>query len=206
MGRIRVHEFTTLDGVVDAPTWSAPYGFPDEMARVVGEITSTCSGILLGRTTYEMFAPAWSGRTVDDDPGAPFFNETPKHVVSSTLTDPGWGPAGVLPYDPAAIAALKESSEGDLYVSGSATLVRAMLADGLVDELNLLLYPVAVGEGIHLFPEGGPPSATLEPHLRARLRQRRGPPRVRQGVSRLRRGRLAGRTRRTGSRPSPGTW
>ena len=157
MGRIRVHEFTTLDGVVDAPAWSAPYGFPDEMAQAVGAITGTCTGILLGRTTYEMFAPAWSGRTVEDNPGAAFFNATPKHVVSTTLTEPAWGPVDVLEgYDPAAIAALKESSEGDLYVSGSATLVRAMLADALVDELNLLLYPLAVGEGVRLFPDGGP--------------------------------------------------
>lgn len=159
MGRIRVHEFTTLDGVVDAPTWSAPYSFPDEMAATVGEITGTCAGILLGRTTYEMFAPAWSGRSAEDDPGAAFFNGTPKHVVSTTLTDPAWGPVEVLDgYDPAAITALKETSDGDLYVSGSATLVRAMLADALVDELNLLLYPLAVGTGTRLFPEGGPPT------------------------------------------------
>ena len=152
-----MHEFTTLDGVVDAPMWTVDYGFPDDLAAAIGGLTARSRAILLGRTTYEMFAPAWSTRTVEDDPGAPFFNDTPKHVVSSTLTDPSWGPVRVLPgYDADAIRALKDEVDGDLYVSGSATLVRALLADGLVDELHLLVYPLAVGTGIRLFPEGAP--------------------------------------------------
>ncbi|SCX50635.1 RibD C-terminal domain-containing protein [Klenkia marina] len=154
MGSIKVHEFTTVDGVVDAPMWTMDYGFPDDLAAAIGTLTAGADGILLGRTTYEMFGPAWSTRTVEDDPGAPFFNDTPKHVVSATLTDPQWGPASVLPYDVDALRALK--AEHDLYVSGSATLVRAMLADGLVDELHQFVYPVAVGSGIRLFPEGAP--------------------------------------------------
>lgn len=95
-----------------------------------------------------------SQRTVEDDPGAPFFNDTHKYVVSSTLTEPSWGPATVLGYDPVRIAQLKEEV-GDLYVSGSATLVRALLADGLVDELHLFVYPVMVGSGPYLAPAGG---------------------------------------------------
>ena len=92
------------------------------------ELRST--GIVLGRTTYEMFEPAWSTRTVDDDPGAPFFNDTTKYVVSSTLTAPTWRNTTVLGgYDADVIRNLKEDVGGDLYVSGSATLVRAMLAD-----------------------------------------------------------------------------
>ena len=159
MGMIKVHEFTTVDGVVDAPVWAMDYGFPDEMAAAIGGLTATSRAILLGRTTYEMFAPAWSARTVEDDPGAPFFNDTPKHVVSSTLTDPTWGPVSVIPgYDADEIRTLKDGVDGDLYVSGSATLVRAMLADGLVDELHLFVYPLALGTGIRLFPEGAPPT------------------------------------------------
>lgn len=153
MGSIKVHEFTTVDGVVDAPTWTMDHGFPDDLAAGIGALTAGADGILLGRTTYEMFGPAWSTRTVEDDPGAPFFNDTTKYVVSSTLTAPGWGPAEVLPYDVDRLRALKASH--DLYVSGSATLVRALVADGLVDELHLFVYPVAVGTGIRLFPEGG---------------------------------------------------
>ncbi|MGY1814143.1 dihydrofolate reductase family protein [Blastococcus sp. SYSU D00820] len=157
MGAIKVHEFTTVDGVVDAPMWTIDYGFPDDLAESIGALTGSSSGILLGRTTFEMFAPAWSTRTVEEDPGAPFFNDTTKHVVSSTLTDAEsvWrNSTAIGGYDADRIRALKEAESGDLYVSGSATLVRALIADGLVDELHLYVYPVAVGEGIRLFPEG----------------------------------------------------
>src|SRR5215203_2194226 len=157
MGAIKVHEFTTVDGVVDVPMWTVDYGFPDDLAASIGALTAASSGILLGRTTFEMFAPAWSTRTVEDDPGAPFFNDTTKHVVSSTLTDAEsvWQNSTVVGgYDAGRLRALKDEAPGDFYVSGSATLVRAMLADGLVDELHLFVYPLAVGTGIRLFPEG----------------------------------------------------
>jgi dihydrofolate reductase len=155
MGRIAVHEFSTLDGVVDAPTWTAEYPFDPKMGEAIGALVGDSTAILLGRTTYEMFAPAWSARTAEDDPGAPFFNDTRKYVVSSTLTDPGWGPVTVLEYSPGAIRALKDEIDGVIYVSGSATLVRALLADGLVDELHLFVYPVAFGSGPRLFPSDG---------------------------------------------------
>src|ERR687893_2987807 len=101
MGVIRVHEFTTVDGVVDAPMWTVDYGFPEDLARTIGALTGSASGILLGRTTFEMFAPAWSTRTVEEDPGAPFFNETTKYVVSSTLSTATWSNSEVIgPYDP----------------------------------------------------------------------------------------------------------
>src|SRR3954471_8494428 len=157
MGAIKVHEFTTVDGVVDVPMWTVDYGFPDDLSATIGELTASSAGILLGRTTFEMFAPAWSTRTVEEDPGAPFFNDTTKYVVSSTLTDAGsvWRNSTVVGgYSAEEIRALKDETDGDLYVSGSATLVRALLADGLVDELHLFVYPLAVGTGIRLFPEG----------------------------------------------------
>jgi dihydrofolate reductase len=159
LGAIKVHEFTTVDGVVDAPLWTVDYGFPDDLAASIGALTSSAEGILLGRTTFEMFAPAWSTRTVEDDEGAPFFNDTRKYVVSSTLTDaePVWSNSTVVGgYDAGRLRALKDEVAGDLYVSGSATLVRALLADGLVDELHLYVYPLAVGTGIRLFPDGAP--------------------------------------------------
>ncbi|HEX2073090.1 MAG TPA: dihydrofolate reductase family protein [Geodermatophilus sp.] len=159
MGAIKVHEFTTIDGVVDAPMWTVDYGFPEDLAASIGALTASSSGILLGRRTFEMFAPAWSTRTVEDDEGAPFFNETRKYVVSSTLTDAEavWSNSTVVGgYDADRLRALKDEVGGDLYVSGSATLVRALLADGLVDELHLYVYPVAVGTGIRLFPDGAP--------------------------------------------------
>ena len=85
MGAIHVHEFMSVDGVFEEPTWTFPYGFDPQMGEAIGAVTSRAQGILLGRITYEMFEPAWSTRTVEDDPGAPFFNDTTKYVVSSTL-------------------------------------------------------------------------------------------------------------------------
>ena len=153
MGRILVHEFISLDGVIDTPTWTFDYGFLPEMGRVLGAVTGRCRGILLGRTTYEMFEPAWSKRTVEDDPGAPFFNDTMKYVVSATLTEATWRNSEIIGgYDPDRIRKLKDDA-GDLYVSGSGTLVRAMLADGLVDELHLVMYPLTRGPGPRLFTE-----------------------------------------------------
>ena len=154
MGEIHVHEFMSLDGVVDTPTWTAEYGFDPKMGEAIGAVCERSSGILLGRITYEMFEPAWSQRTVEDDPGAPFFNDTTKYVVSATLTTATWRNSEIVgPYDPAAIRALKDESDGDLYVSGSGTLVRALLADGLVDGLHLFVYPLTRGPGPRLFPE-----------------------------------------------------
>ena len=156
MGRIAVHEFTTLDGVIGAPTWTFDHPFDPLMGEAIGRLTAPATAILLGRRTYEQFAPAWSARTVDDDPGAPFFNETAKYVVSSTLTSADWNASTVLGrYDPRTIRELKEKVDGGIYVSGSGTLVRALLADGLVDELHLFVYPVAVGAGQQLFPLTG---------------------------------------------------
>ena len=159
MGAIHVHEFMSLDGVVDAPTWTFDYGFHPKMGEAIGAVTERCRGILLGRTTYEMFEPAWSTRTVEDDPGAPFFNDTTKYVVSSTLTTATWRNSQILgPYDPAAIRSLKDELDGDIYVSGSRTLVRAMLEDGLVDGLHLFMYPLTLGAGLRMFPDGDPPA------------------------------------------------
>ena len=159
MGAIHVHEFMSLDGVIDAPVWTAGYGFDPKMAEVLGAVTGRSRGILLGRTTYEMFEPAWSTRTVEDDPGVP---ETTKYVVSGTLTDPTWRNSQVVgAYDPATIRRLKEDVEGDLYVSGSGTLVRALLADGLVDELHLFVYPLTRGAGPRLFPEDAVPGSLV---------------------------------------------
>jgi len=158
MGSIHVHEFMTLDGVVDAPTWTFEYGFDPKMGETLAAITGASRGILLGRNTFEMFEPAWSTRTVEDDPGAPFFNDTTKYVVSSTLTDPRWRNSEIVgPYDPEAIRRLKDDVDGDLYVSGSVTLVRALLDDGLVDELDLFVYPLTLGTGPRLLAEGAQP-------------------------------------------------
>jgi dihydrofolate reductase len=156
MGKVLVHEFIALDGVFEDPTWTMDFPFDPKMGEAIGAMMGSCEALLLGRRTFEMFAPAWSTRTAEDDPGAPFMNESPKYVVSATLEDPEWSNSTVLgPYRPEAIGELKERIDGNLYVSGSGTLVRAMLADGLVDELHLFVFPVALGSGQRLFADGG---------------------------------------------------
>jgi dihydrofolate reductase len=155
VGRILVHEFMALDGVIEDPSWTAEYGFDPKMGETIGALTMSSEAILLGRHTYEMFAPAWSVRTAEDDPGAPFFNDTPKYVVTSTLESADWSNSTILgPYDAAAIRSLKDELDGDIYVSGSGRLVRAMLADALVDELHLFVFPTARGAGQRMFADG----------------------------------------------------
>ena len=155
MGEILVHEFTTLDGVIDAPVWTSDYGFDPRMGEAIAGATGGCSGILLGRTTYEMFEPAWSVRTVEDDPGAPFMNDTTKYVVSSTLKDATWRNSTIVgPYDPAVIERIKESIDGDFYVSGSGTLVRALLADGLGRPTASLCLSIVARHGSTLVRRG----------------------------------------------------
>jgi dihydrofolate reductase len=145
MGAIKVHEFIAVDGVFEDPSWTFEFGFDPRMGEAIGAIVGSCRALLLGR------------RTFDDDPGAPFFNDSPKYVVSGSPLAAEWGNSRLLgPYRADVIRDLKASIDGDLYVSGSGTLVRALLADGLVDELHLFTYPVARGAGQRLLPGGGP--------------------------------------------------
>jgi dihydrofolate reductase len=152
MGQIAAHEFISLDGVYENPSWTAPYGFDPQMGETIAAITGGSDAILLGRNTYEMFYPAWSTRTAEEDPGAPFFNETKKYVVSGTLQDAPWNNSEIIgAYDADKIRQLKDQTDGTIYVSGSGTLVRGLLDDGLLDELHLFVYPVALGSGEKLF-------------------------------------------------------
>ncbi len=146
MGKIGVHEFITLDGVIEAPSWSFDYSFDPKMGEAIGGIMGSSKAILLGRRTYQEFAPAWSTKTAEDDPGAPFMNETPKYIVSASLQTADWSNSSILgPYSASTIRDLKDG-----------TLVRALLADGLVDDLHLFVYPLAHGGGQRLFADTGP--------------------------------------------------
>lgn len=149
--------FVSLDGVVEAPDqWSLGY-WNDQLEAVVGQGMAAADAMLLGRVTYEGFADVWPGRTGRDDPGAKFLNSVRKYVLSTTLTEVTWHNSTLLTGDPAgAVRELKDGEGGDIVTSGSPTVVRWLLAEGLVDELHLLLYPVVVGRGKRLFPEQGP--------------------------------------------------
>lgn len=159
MGAVHVHEFISLDGVIDTPSWTFEYGFDPQMGADIGAVTDRCRGILLGRTTYEMFEQGWSTRTVEDDPGAPFFNDTHKYVVGSQEPNVDWGPSTLLgAFDADVIRKLKDETEGFIYVSGSGTLVRALLKERLIDDLHLFVYPIALGSGERLWRESDDPT------------------------------------------------
>src|SRR3974390_340746 len=148
----------TLDGVIDAPTWSFDYGFDPNMGQAIAKVMAGCQGIMLGRNTYKMFEPAWSTRTAAEDPGAPFMNDTTKYVVTSTLGSATWRNSTVVgSYHPDAVRRIKDNVDGGIYVSGSGTLVRALLADGLIDELHLFVYQLTRGSGPRLFGSDTPP-------------------------------------------------
>ena len=162
MGRIVVTEFVSLDGVMEDPGGAEDYkygGWTFEIER--GEDgnrfkldeTNATEALLLGRRTYEGFAEAWPKR---EGEFADKFNEMPKYVVSSTLGEPEWQNTTVLSGDLAEeVNQIRESTDGDVVVHGSAQLVQGLIERDLVDELNLRLYPVVVGDGLRLFPEHG---------------------------------------------------
>ena len=154
MAIIAAHEFISLDGVFENPSWTMEFGFDPKMGETLAEITGASDTILLGRTTHEMFAPAWRDRTVEEDPGAPFFNETEKFVVGAHEPAQEWANSTRLgAYDADALRELKESRNGTIYVSGSGRLVRGLISDGLLDELHLFVYPIALGTGERLFAD-----------------------------------------------------
>lgn len=155
MGKILVHEFISLDGVFEQPTWTFQFPFDERTGADIGGIVGSSEALLLGRETYAAFAPAWSSRTADQDPGAPFFNDSPKYVVSASQRESIWNNTILLgAYDAGAIRDLKERMAKNVYVSGSGTLVRALLSDGLVDEMHLFVFPIVLGTGKRLFPDG----------------------------------------------------
>ncbi len=169
--RVVVSEFMSLDGVVQAPGgpeedteggfahggWSMPYFDPEVMGAAIGEGMSTAGALLFGRRTWQGMAAAWPERA--GDPFADQMNAIQKYVVSRTLTqdDLTWTNTTLLSGDNAmaAIAALRAQDGGDIQIWGSASLVRAMLVEGLVDQLNLMIEPIVLGGGKRIFPDDG---------------------------------------------------
>jgi dihydrofolate reductase len=128
--------------------------FDDEAMAWVQETYRRADAFLLGRRTYELFAGYWGVRTDLEDPIVGALNRRPKYVASTTLTEPRWASTTVLSGDvAAAIGELKATPGGELQVHGSGALTRWLLENDLVDEMNLLIVPVVVGQGGRLFPE-----------------------------------------------------
>jgi dihydrofolate reductase len=168
--RIVVTEFMSLDGVVQAPGgpeedtdggfahggWSHPYFDPEVMGAAIDEGMSTTEALLFGRRTWQGMAAAWPDRA--GDPYADQMNAVKKYVASRTLTeaDMTWN-STLLSADDAVgeIAALRAQDGGDLLIWGSASLATTLLAEGLVDELNLMIEPILLGGGKRIFPDDG---------------------------------------------------
>ncbi len=151
MRKIVAGLFISLDGVVEAPDqWHFPY-FNDEMGEAVQSQMDASDTMLLGRVTYQEFASYWPNSS-DDADLANFMNNTPKLVVSNTLTTLEWQNSTLITGDVAAqLTALKALPGKNIGITGSGTLVRSLLRDGVLDELNLLVHPIAVGNGKRLF-------------------------------------------------------
>jgi dihydrofolate reductase len=154
----------SLDGVFEAPeTWHFPY-FNDEMGEIVAAQMAAADTMLLGRRTYEEFAAYWADKGSDVEL-ADQINGTPKLVASTTLQSVDWRNSTLIRGDVAThLRLLQEQPGKDISITGSGTLVRSLIREGLLDELRLLVHPIVVGSGKRLF-DGGPdrvPLALLE--------------------------------------------
>ena len=158
MRKIVAGLFISLDGVIEAPhEWHFPY-FDDAMGEAVGAQMAAADTMLLGRVTYEEFAGYWPQQNQAENPIADQMNNTPKLVVSTTLTDvSGWQNSTLISGNVAEeLTKIKQQPGKDIGITGSATLVRSLLRDGLLDELRLLVHPIVVGSGKRLFVDGEP--------------------------------------------------
>jgi dihydrofolate reductase len=160
MGRIVVTEFISLDGVMQAPGgekfkyegWSFEFDRGDDGNQFKLDETLEADAHLLGRLTYESFAGAWPNR---EGPFADKLNKDPKYVVSTTLKDPEWENTTVLDSGDATaqVKKLKDEVDGTILVAGSRRLVQELLDSDLVDQVNLMVFPVALGTGDRMFGE-----------------------------------------------------
>ena len=158
--RIVVTEFASLDGVMEAPGgeefkypgWSFEFDRGDDGNQFKLDETMRADGLLLGRRTYESFAGAWPNR---EGEFADKFNSMPKFVVSTSLGDPEWNNTTVLDSGDATtqVRELKDRFDGELQVPGSHRLVQELIASDLVDQVNLMVFPVILGTGKKVFDE-----------------------------------------------------
>jgi dihydrofolate reductase len=154
--KLKSYFFIALDGVVESPDkWHFPY-FDDEMGEAVGAAFANADAMLMGRVLYEEWAAYWPEHA--DDPFGETMNGMKKYVLSHSLETADWQNTELVNGDVAGkLAAIKAQDGGDITMSGSATTVRWLLREGLLDELNLLVHPIAVGDRLaRLFPPDEP--------------------------------------------------
>jgi dihydrofolate reductase len=166
--KLAATEFVTLDGVYQGPGgpdedrrggfvrggWQAPFA-DEETGRFITAVYERMDALLLGRVTWDIWASYWPHHD-GGDPVSHGINVLPKYVPSTTLKDPTWQNTHVIDGDvEAAVRELKAKPGRDLLLQGSGGLLRWLLERDLVDELNLLIYPVVLGDGLRLFPEKG---------------------------------------------------
>ena len=153
MRRIVAWLFMSLDGVMESPEkWVM---FNDEMGDAINAEAAAADALLLGRRTYEVFAASWPDRTIEDDPLADWMNNSPKLVVSATLDKVEWRNSTLIKGDLAEeLPRLKQQPGKNILINGSATLVRSLLRDHLLDELRLFVHPIVLGTGKRLFEDG----------------------------------------------------
>ena len=147
-------------GGFDRGGWAPPLVDP-ETADYLDQVYGGAAAFLFGRRTYEIFARSWGAipEMATSTIGSAL-NGRPKYVASTTLTDPEWTSTTVLTGDiTVAIRDLKAQQEGDMLVPGSGVLLRWLIANDLVDQFDLVIYPVVIGQGTRLFPDSGPDSA-----------------------------------------------
>jgi dihydrofolate reductase len=160
VGKIVSNFFISLDGVVESPDkWHFPY-FDDRMGEIVGEGMESSSAMLMGRRLYDEWSDYWTQQG-PEVPFSEFINGVQKYVVSSSLSEATWQNTTLVNGDVASrLRQIKDAEDRDIAMSGSATTVRWLLANGLLDELNLLVHPIAVGSGQRLFEDT--PTYSLE--------------------------------------------
>jgi dihydrofolate reductase len=153
--KIIVNEFLSLDGVMEAPhLWHFPYISADMQEYNIAQIMEP-EAFLLGRVTYQEFAPFWPSQTDDQSGIADKLNSAPKYVVSTTLDKADWNNTTLIKANVLEeIAKLKQQPGGNIGITGSATLVQSLLQAGLIDEYNLLVHLIVLGKGKRLFKEG----------------------------------------------------
>lgn len=139
--------YITLDGVIQEPQhWPSLGSFSEEGGKIQYALLERCDAVLMGRHTYDVFAPVWSG--LSGDPMSDRMNALPKHVVSTTLTDPTWNNTTVIDSDPvAAVRELKQQPGADIVQYGFGSVTHELMAAGLLDELHLWVHPFMVGTG-----------------------------------------------------------